>query len=114
MDAHAEVEFPFARELGEQHAAVRSTVKWLEIEIARSNRSGMPGEVAVTTLHVFRVQMGEHFRFEERGGFDTGFGSDDADVLRRTAELVRQHRSLESRLDAILASIARAAAALDF
>ena len=80
-----EIEFPFARELGEQHAAVRSTVKWLEIEIARSSPAGIPGEVAVTTLHVFRAQMSEHFRFEERGGFEAGFGSADMEIRRRTA-----------------------------
>ena len=98
-----ELQFPFALELREQHDAVRSTAKWLEVELERSSAAGESLDAVVETLRVFRTQLVEHFHFEERGGFEGSFGSADPVVRRRAGDLVRQHRALTARLDAALA-----------
>ncbi len=96
-----ELRFPFARELREQHDALRATARWLLAEI---ERAADPHEESFVhgPLRAFRYELGQHFGFEEKSGFEGAFGSPDSEVQRRCGELVRQHRQFERRLDAIL------------
>ena len=99
----AEPKFPFARELEEQHDALRAAVRWFETELGSGRSEGRSGARAAREFLVpFREQLVGHFRFEERGGLASGFGSDDQGVRSWTQELVRQHHELEQRLDALL------------
>jgi hypothetical protein len=95
------VRFPFSIELREQHAALRSTLHWMEVEVAEKGEHAL-GLGFLDQLRTWRGHLAQHFRFEEENGFEGGFGSPDAEVQELTGTLVRQHRALEGRLDALL------------
>lgn len=98
-----ELEFPFSRELREQHDALRAAARWLQAELEQERAGGRAARGdARDSLRVFREQLVQHFRFEERNGFEGGVGSHDPEIQRWTLELVRQHHALEERLDALL------------
>lgn len=101
-----ELEFPFARELQEQHDALRVAVRWFQAEVEREQptRAGERAE-AREFLRVFREQLTQHFRFEELSGFGGGVGAHDPELQRWIQELIRQHRAFEERLDALLARL---------
>lgn len=103
-----ELKFPFARELEEQHDAMRAAMRWLQAEVG-PERKGPPcsPREARALLHPFREQLVLHFRFEERNGFQGGFASDDPEVQRWTQELVRQHHEFEQRLGALVGRLDR-------
>jgi hypothetical protein len=92
-----EVRFPFTLELREQHAALRSTIRWLESEVDQK-RGNLAGGAFLGLLHTFRDQLLEHFRFEEANGIEGGFGSSDPELHALASGLIRQHRELELRL----------------
>ena len=100
--AAADLKFPFARELQEQHDALRTAVRWFRAEAERSHSSESGRVDAGEFLRVFREQLVQHFRFEELNGFEGGVGSHDPEIQRWTQELIRQHRAFEERLDALL------------
>lgn len=93
-----EVRFPFTLELREQHAALRSTIRWLESEVDLK-RGNLAGGAFLGLLHTFRDQIVQHFRFEEANGIEGGFGSSDPEMHALAYGLIRQHRELEQRLD---------------
>lgn len=102
----AELKFPFARELEEQHDALRAAVRWYQSELETGIAEGRDGpREAREFLLVFREQLVQHFRFEELNGFEGGFGSDDPELRRWTQELVRQHHAFELRLVALLSRL---------
>jgi hypothetical protein len=96
------VRFPFSIELREQHAALRSTLHWMEVEVAQKGERIFVEASFLGHLRTWRGHLGQHFRFEEENGFEGGFGSPDAEIQELTGTFVRQHRSLEARLDALL------------
>lgn len=96
------VRFPFAIELREQHAALRSTLGWMEAEISAKGEHIFAERTFLGFLRTWRVHLGQHFRFEELNGFEGGFASSDAEIQELAGSLVRQHRALEARLDALL------------
>lgn len=108
--------FPFARELSEQHDALRTTARWIEAEVHRlrhcQNREGF----LLVPLRAFAHELGEHFRFEERHAFGlsarpspaAATGPIPAEVLG----FVGEHRSFERRLATILVRV-EAGEALD-
>lgn len=93
-----EVRFPFTLELREQHAALRSTIRWLESEVDQK-RGNLAGGAFLGLLLAFRDQIVQHFRFEEANGIEGGFGSSDPELHALATGLIRQHRELEQRLD---------------
>lgn len=97
-----ELKFPFARELREQHDALRAAVRWFRALAERSGSSESGRADAREFLRVFRDQLVQHFRFEELNGFEGGVGSHDAEIQRWIQELMRQHRAFEGRLDGLL------------
>jgi hypothetical protein len=96
------VRFPFSIELREQHAALRSTLSWLEAQVAQSGVRVFGERSFLDLLCTWRHHLGEHFRFEEVNGFEGGFGSPDPEIQELTGTFVRQHRALEARLDGLL------------
>jgi len=101
-----ELKFPFARELQEQHDAVRAAARWFQVDVERERASGcVSGREALAFLQMFREQLIRHFRFEETNGFEGGLGSSDADIQRWARELVGQHRALEQRLDVLISRL---------
>lgn len=103
--------FPFARELREQHDALRAVVRWFLAEAGR--KPGGPAQHArgLELLRLFRDELHHHFRFEEQGAFQDGMSSRDRSIRGWTQELVRQHRDFEARLDALLGDLERSPAA---
>ena len=102
----AELKFPFARELEEQHDALRAAMRWFDSELEADIAAGRDERrKAGEFLLVLREQLVQHFRFEELNGFEGGFGSDDPELRRWTQELVRQHHAFERRLDALLSPL---------
>ncbi len=107
----AELKFPFARELEEQHDALRAAVRWFQSELEAGRAGGRDvRREAREFLLVFREQLVQHFRFEELNGFEGGFGSDDPELQRWTRELVRAHHEFEQRLVALLSRLEQAGA----
>ncbi len=101
--ATAELKFPFARELQEQHDALRAAIRWFRAEAEQERPCGNAGRGDPREfLRVFREQLSLHFRFEELNGFEGGVGSHDPEIQRWTQELIRQHRAFEVRLNALL------------
>jgi len=96
------VRFPFSVELKEQHAALRSTLHWMEAQVAERRERVFVERNFLGLLRTFREHLGEHFRFEEVNGFEGGFCSPDAEIQELAGSFVRQHRALEARLDALL------------
>ncbi|MEQ1892671.1 MAG: hemerythrin domain-containing protein [Planctomycetota bacterium] len=92
-----DVRFPFTLELREQHAALRSTIRWLESEVDLK-RGNLAGGAFLGLLHTFQEQIVAHFRFEEANGIEGGFGSSDPELHALASGLIRQHRELEQRL----------------
>jgi hypothetical protein len=97
-----EVRFPFTLELREQHAALRSTIRWLESEVDLK-RGNLAGGAFLGLLHTFHEQIVQHFRFEEANGIEGGFGSSDSELHALAAGLIGQHRALETRLAHVVA-----------
>src|SRR5688572_29137950 len=96
------VRFPFSVELGEQHDALRATLGWMESEIGAKGARVL-GELGfLSRLCTWRAHLGQHFRFEEAAGFDGAVVSPDAEVRTQATNLLRQHRALEARFDALL------------
>ncbi len=96
-----ELSFSFGRELREQHDAVRATARWLQAELDRA--ADLHEESFVHgPLRAFRHELGEHFRFEERGGFGGACASSDPEIRACCGRLLRQHGEFERRLDALL------------
>lgn len=106
-----ELGFPFARELGEQHAAVRVTLRWIEAELARQASCSRLDDSLQRSLRTFRQELGEHFSFEERHGFEGGFDSPEPEIQRVTSRLVREHREFERRMDEILDQLGKSTTA---
>lgn len=92
-----DVRFPFTLELHEQHAALRSTIRWLESEVDLK-RGTLAGGAFLGLLHTFQEQLVLHFRFEEANGIEGGFGSSDPELHALAAGLIRQHHELEQHL----------------
>ncbi|NOT32320.1 MAG: hemerythrin domain-containing protein [Planctomycetes bacterium] len=98
--------FPFARELQEQHDALRAAVRWFQAEVEPAQPALAAERVnAREFLRVFREQLTQHFRFEELSGFEGGVGAHDPEIQRWTQELIRQHRAFEEHLDALSARL---------
>ena len=97
------IRFPFAIELHEQHAALRSTLRWLEAEIARRRERVFGERRFLALLRTFGDHLRKHFRFEEEHGFEGGVGSRTPEIQELVRGFELQHRSLETRLDALLA-----------
>jgi hypothetical protein len=98
----SDVRFPFSIELREQHAALRSTLHWMEVEMAEKGAHAFGERSFLELLRTWRGHLGQHFHFEEENGFEGAFGSPDPEIQELTGTLVRQHRALEARLDALL------------
>lgn len=106
--ATADLKFPFARELREQHDALRTALRWFCAEAEQGRpRGGAAGNAAFEILRVIRDQLIQHFRFEELNGFEGGLGSHEPEIQRRVQELVSQHRAFEARLDGCLDRLGR-------
>jgi len=103
--ATPELKFPFARELKEQHDALRATVRWFRSEVEQGRSNGSGGPVGDAFLRLFHEQLVKHFRFEELHGFEGGSGSNDPEIQGWTLELFRQHHDLEERLGALIARL---------
>jgi hypothetical protein len=101
--SEGELGFPFARELREQHDALRTAVRWFQAELG-AQRAREPGRAAHARDFVreFREQLVQHFRFEELNGFEGAFGSDDPEVQGWARELIRQHHAFERELSGLL------------
>lgn len=106
-----DLNLPFGRELQEQHEALRASMQRIQSELGSgpSHERGGRGDLH-ECLPVFREQLIQHFRFEERNGFDGGFGLDDPEVERRMHELVLQHHEFEKRLGVFLQHLETAGA----
>jgi hypothetical protein len=96
-----EPSFPFAGELREQHDALRATLRWFQAELEGTPAGRLGCAPASEFLRVFREQLVEHFRFEELSGFEGGASSPDSEIQNWTAELMRQHRALDERLQGL-------------
>lgn len=96
-----DVRFPFTLELREQHAALRSTIRWLESEVDHK-RGTLAGGAFLGLLHTFRDEIVQHFRFEEANGIEGGFGSSDPELHALAHGLIRQHRELEKRIEGVV------------
>jgi hypothetical protein len=101
--SEGELGFPFARELREQHDALRAVVRWFQAELG-PEPAREPGRAAHARdfLCEFREQLVRHFRFEELNGFEGALGSDDPEVQAWARELVRQHHAFERELTGFL------------
>jgi hypothetical protein len=97
-----ELAFPFAGELHEQHAALRTAIRWLQAELASPDADRRTRARALEFLSVFREQLVQHFRFEELSGFDGGAFSSDSEIQGWTQELMRQHHALEAQLGTLI------------
>jgi hypothetical protein len=93
------VRFPFSIELKEQHAALRSTLHWMEVQVAEKGERVFGDRSFLALLRTWRDHLLQHFRYEEVNGFEGGFGSPDVEIQELTGTFVRQHRALEARLD---------------
>lgn len=106
-----ELAFPFARELHEQHDALRTTARWIEAEVNRlrncQNREGF----LLVPLRAFAHELGEHFRFEERHAFGlkegpTSVRAEPHDPSSQgVLAFAEEHRAFERRLATILVRI---------
>jgi hemerythrin-like domain-containing protein len=107
MTAH-DLAFPFARELHEQHDALRTTARWIEAEVSRLRHSQHREGFLLVPLRAFAHELGEHFRFEERHAFGLRSGPDAQAALPGPARheallaFTEEHRVFERRLASIL------------
>jgi len=99
----ASIRFPFSIELSEQHVALRNTLRWVEAEMARKRERVFDERRFLGLFRTWADHLRLHFRFEEEHGFEGGLGSLDQEIRELTGCFVRQHRSLQTRLDALLA-----------
>lgn len=99
--------FPFARELREQHDALRAVVRWFLAEAGRKPGGRAQHARGLELLRLLRDELHHHFRFEEQGAFQDGLSSGDRSIRAWTQELVRQHRGFEERLGALLCELER-------
>jgi hypothetical protein len=100
------VSFPFSQAIAEEHDAIRTTMKWIENEVARSD-AGAPRDSMslLQTLHGFREHLVTHFAHEERGEFHGGKGALDPEIRSGLDVLTREHRGFEQRIAALIAAI---------
>jgi len=97
-----ELKFPFARELQEQHDALRATVRWFQSEFDPGRLRGQRRSGAASGfLREFREELIRHFRFEEQAGDQAETGWRDPDIQPRMQELARQHGAFEERLESL-------------